>query len=350
MGGPGELRRRVQQPRFYDFIVFSKHKRVEKLRHMHRNPVKRGLVLEGAGPSFRIKTSHEVAPPFPRYFAGGWAHQGLVHLVILRTAFFAIRRIYALLSSMGGPGELRRRVQQPRFYDFIVFSKHKRVEKLRYTHRNPVKRGLVLRPEQWPWSSFRHYAYGEPGPVAVNEPRKGRLAHPFESRLLTRLPHPSRVFAGRVGSGQEHDTHSFSPPCGPLRFDLDNAFRPRRIVNKTTPFPILRSLHQSSLDRIAMDVAQLLDAFRFAPYRKIVIADLPELRELFRAQLLRRDLLEHLYRHGQSRAFRFAEKQVHMLRHHHITRDVAAVPGADSLQFCLESIFAAKLSSSGIRR
>jgi hypothetical protein len=24
-------------------------------------------------------------------------------------------------------------------------------------HRNPVKRGLVASPEQWPWSSFRIY-------------------------------------------------------------------------------------------------------------------------------------------------------------------------------------------------
>ena len=32
------------QHRFYDFNVWSERKRVEKLRHMHRNPVKRGLV------------------------------------------------------------------------------------------------------------------------------------------------------------------------------------------------------------------------------------------------------------------------------------------------------------------
>jgi putative transposase len=30
------------------------------------------------------------------------------------------------------------RIWQPRFYDFVVFSEHKRVEKLRYIHRNPV--------------------------------------------------------------------------------------------------------------------------------------------------------------------------------------------------------------------
>jgi len=63
-------------------------------------------------------------------------------------------------------------VWQRRFYDFVVFSEKKRVEKLRYMHRNPVERGLVRLPEEWLWSSFRHYAYGEPGPVLVNEARK----------------------------------------------------------------------------------------------------------------------------------------------------------------------------------
>ena len=44
-----------------------------------------------------------------------------------------------------------------------------RNEKLRYMHRNPVKSGLVESPEQWPWSSFRFYLYGEPGPVKLND-------------------------------------------------------------------------------------------------------------------------------------------------------------------------------------
>jgi putative transposase len=73
-----------------------------------------------------------------------------------------------------GPVE-RGRVWQPRFYDFVVFSERKRVEKLRYMHRNPVKRGLVLEPEQWVWSSYRRYAYGEAGRVVVNEPQRAEL-------------------------------------------------------------------------------------------------------------------------------------------------------------------------------
>lgn len=59
-------------------------------------------------------------------------------------------------------------VWQKRFYDFNVWSERKRIEKLRYMHRNPVKRGLVEHPEQWKWSSFRAYFYGEPGLVRVN--------------------------------------------------------------------------------------------------------------------------------------------------------------------------------------
>ena len=66
-------------------------------------------------------------------------------------------------------------VWQRRFYDFVVWSHAKRVEKLRYIHRNPVKRGLVLEPEQWPWSSFRHYAHDEAGPVLINEQKPAEL-------------------------------------------------------------------------------------------------------------------------------------------------------------------------------
>jgi putative transposase len=62
---------------------------------------------------------------------------------------------------------VREPVWQRRFYDFNVWSARKQTEKLRYIHRNPVKRGLVERPEQWKWSSFRAYCYRETGPVRV---------------------------------------------------------------------------------------------------------------------------------------------------------------------------------------
>src|SRR5258706_15956468 len=49
---------------------------------------------------------------------------------------------------------------QKRYYDFNIRNYPQFVEKLRYIHRNPVKAGLCERPEDWEWSSFRHYATG----------------------------------------------------------------------------------------------------------------------------------------------------------------------------------------------
>jgi len=52
---------------------------------------------------------------------------------------------------------------QRRFYDFNVYTRKKRIEKLHYMHMNPVKRGLVADPKSWAWSSYRFFQYGEKG-------------------------------------------------------------------------------------------------------------------------------------------------------------------------------------------
>ena len=46
---------------------------------------------------------------------------------------------------------------QRRFYDFNVWSRKKKIEKLNYMHMNPVKRGLVTHPKDWRWSSYASY-------------------------------------------------------------------------------------------------------------------------------------------------------------------------------------------------
>ena len=58
--------------------------------------------------------------------------------------------------------------RQRRFYDFDVWSAKKFKEKLEYMHGNPVKRGLVLHQEDWPWSGWGHYALGEKGLIRVD--------------------------------------------------------------------------------------------------------------------------------------------------------------------------------------
>jgi putative transposase len=56
---------------------------------------------------------------------------------------------------------------QKRYYDFNVRNEPQFVEKLRYIHQNPVKRGLCARAEDWEWSSFRQYATGCAGRVEI---------------------------------------------------------------------------------------------------------------------------------------------------------------------------------------
>ncbi len=61
----------------------------------------------------------------------------------------------------------RAKFWQDRYYDSNVRGEKARSEVIRYIHRNPVKRGLVEKPEDWPWSSFRHYAAGAMGAVEI---------------------------------------------------------------------------------------------------------------------------------------------------------------------------------------
>jgi len=61
----------------------------------------------------------------------------------------------------------REKFWQERYYDSNVRGEKARSEVIRYIHRNPVARGLVTKPEDWPWSSFRHYATWEKGTVEI---------------------------------------------------------------------------------------------------------------------------------------------------------------------------------------
>jgi putative transposase len=71
---------------------------------------------------------------------------------------------------------------QRRYYDHNIPDYEKFEEKLRYIHCNPVTRGLVEKPEDWAWSSFRHYASGEAGIVEI-ESEWTASRRQFEVRL-----------------------------------------------------------------------------------------------------------------------------------------------------------------------
>jgi putative transposase len=75
-----------------------------------------------------------------------------------------------------------------RYYDRNVRDHREFTTKLRYLHRNPVKGELVAKPEDWKWSSFRHYAFRETGIVEIESEWTAR------DREITRHGGKTRVF------------------------------------------------------------------------------------------------------------------------------------------------------------
>ena len=96
-------------------------------------------------------------------------------------------------------------VWQRRYYDHNVRNYESFVEKLRYIHRNPVTRGLVEKPEDWKWSSFRHYSMarwewsrlnrGGPRNSGADESRR---CYGFVTVKYSKDPHLPK--AGRCGA------------------------------------------------------------------------------------------------------------------------------------------------------
>jgi len=93
---------------------------------------------------------------------------------------------------------------QKRYYDRNVRSMREFGIKLRYLHRNPVRRGLVRDPGDWKWSSFRHYAFREMGVVEIESEWTGR----DRELKVTGGPAP-RVPLPGLGRGPEP---ALSPP------------------------------------------------------------------------------------------------------------------------------------------
>ncbi len=64
----------------------------------------------------------------------------------------------------------RRRTEAPlwqhQFWDRFVRHAKEFNERLEYMHLNPVRKGLVTRPEEWRWSSYNNFAL-EAGVVAA---------------------------------------------------------------------------------------------------------------------------------------------------------------------------------------
>ena len=149
--------KRFQEARCLHFITFSCH---------NREPL---LGTAEARDIFE-RTLEQVRCWYGFYVRGYVVMPEHVHLLISEPERGKLSTVIQMLKQ-NVARELRMPEGNPfwleRYYDFNVWSEGKRVEKLRYIHRNPVKRGLVERPEDWKWSSFVHYATGAEGVVEI---------------------------------------------------------------------------------------------------------------------------------------------------------------------------------------
>jgi putative transposase len=143
--------RRCQQTGDIHFITFSCYRRGPLLA----DPQARDTV---------VVTLERVRCRYGFYVTGFVVMPEHVHLLLsepergnLAVALQMLKQIVS--RKLHGPGA--NPFWQPRYYDFSVWRERKLAEKLDYMHRNPVRRGLAARPEDWTWSSARHYATGE---------------------------------------------------------------------------------------------------------------------------------------------------------------------------------------------
>ncbi len=120
-----------------------------------------------------------------------------VHLLVSEPKQSILSKAIQALKLSVAVQQKERPFWQARYYDFNVFTQRKHTEKLKYMHRNPVTRGLVKKPEEWPWSSFCHYPTGERGTVEIESrwtTTRRKLASEKAHISKARCGAPSSVF------------------------------------------------------------------------------------------------------------------------------------------------------------
>ncbi|MFZ0913189.1 MAG: transposase [Candidatus Korobacteraceae bacterium] len=172
--------KRHQEARDLHFITFSCYRRQPLLaspRAMHQFEV----ALELSRVLYDFYVTGYVVMPEHVHLLISEPQRGTVASAVQAIKQSVARRL------IGG----REHFWQARYYDFNVWTAKKRIEKLRYIHRNPVKRGLVEKPEDWAWSSFRHYVTGVEGVVEIESKWTGRKCERMGKPLRVRITKPA---------------------------------------------------------------------------------------------------------------------------------------------------------------
>ena len=81
-----------------------------------------------------------------------WPH----HPVTISEVVSEVKSVSA--RRVNGLRERRGHLWQHQFWDRFVRHSREYGARLNYMHNNPVRKGLVAKPEDWPWSSFQNFS------------------------------------------------------------------------------------------------------------------------------------------------------------------------------------------------
>lgn len=142
----------------------------------------------------------------------------------------------------------------------------------------------------------------------------------------------SAPFFGRLGVPRERSLYS--------------PFHSHRILAKAAPRPLLRGFDQTALHRVAMHVAQFLNALALGVDVEIVIAALPERFAV--AQMTGDGLFECLHRFCERFRLRFGHEEMDVLRHDDITEYVEFVMFACLFEGAFAAIAGSRSTEAGL--
>src|SRR6185312_6459758 len=148
---------------------------------------------------------------------------------------------------------------------------------------------------------------------------------------------------GRVNVGAHSSRHyrdgwgcfPLAPVPRPLGFDLNSALLAREVMAKAAPGPVLGLFDETSLDGVAVQVAQLLHMFLLGKDVEVVVSGLPELGP-FAFEYFRCLALEDAECGGERLDFWLGEQQVDVLGHEDIAEEKELVTLSKLLECFLE--------------
>ncbi len=162
----------------------------------------------------------------------------------------------------------------------------------------------------------------------------------FESPTLRWMGHPSWAWlAGKSALGVPAISRLFTISSGLLGLQGDATGFAGRAVEKAAPGVVFGSGDEATLDRVPVDVLNLLEGLGMGGDVSVIVAALPELLRLWSFEDPRGTLLEDLQESCDGCCPRLVSEEVHVLGHEDVGRDQETLLGPGVFEDLFEHVF-----------